>query len=143
MSSATNYGLPLKLLEYTSLGLPSLTIRNAAIGYYFGQDDCLFYDPADADSLRRVLESLADNPEILLRYRQRAIALREKFRWSVEKQKYISILHELCSEPVVAPVNATLILRVRERFGWQLLVSEGGELITSGQQPPCLVVTCA
>ena len=107
MSSATNYGLPLKLLEYTSLGLPSLTIRNAAIGYYFGQDDCLFYDPADADSLRRVLESLADNPEILLRYRQRAIALREKFRWSVEKQKYISILHELCSEPVVATVNAT------------------------------------
>ena len=107
MSSATNYGLPLKLLEYTSLGLPSLTIRNAAISYYFGQDDCLFYDPADADSLRRVFESLADNPEILLRYRQRAIALREKFRWSVEKQKYISILHELCNEPGVTPVVAT------------------------------------
>ncbi len=107
MSSATNYGLPLKLLEYTSLGLPSLTIRNAAISYYFGQDDCLFYDPEDADSLRRVFESLADNPEILLRYRQRAIALREKFRWSVEKQKYISILHELCNEPGVTPVAAT------------------------------------
>ena len=37
ISSITNYALPLKLLEYLSMGIPSITVRNAAIGYYFGR----------------------------------------------------------------------------------------------------------
>ena len=45
ISSITDYVLPLKLLEYISMGVPSITVRNTAIGYYFGDDDCLFYDP--------------------------------------------------------------------------------------------------
>ena len=56
ISTVTNYALPLKLLEYTSLGLPVLTVRTPAISYYFEQGDCLFYDPADVESLRVILE---------------------------------------------------------------------------------------
>ena len=95
ISSITNYALPLKLLEYLSLGMPSLTVRNAAIGYYFGEDDCLFYEPSEPESLRAVLEQLIENPNLLCHYQQRAIVLREKFLWSHEKQKYISILNRL------------------------------------------------
>jgi glycosyltransferase involved in cell wall biosynthesis len=87
--------LPLKLLEYLSLGMPSITVRNAAIGYYFGEDDCLFYDPADPESLRVILDRLAACPDLLTRYQQRALALREKFLWSNEKQRYVALLHRL------------------------------------------------
>jgi glycosyltransferase involved in cell wall biosynthesis len=95
IGSMTNYALPLKLLECISMGMPVVTVKNAAISYYFDEGDCLFYRPNDIDSLRDVLDRVADNPEILMHYRQRAVALRDKFLWSNEKRKYISLLREL------------------------------------------------
>jgi glycosyltransferase involved in cell wall biosynthesis len=97
ISSITDYALPLKLLEYLSLGMPSVTVRNAAIGYYFSEDDCLFYDPDDPDSLSAVLDRLVENPDLLYTYQRRAVTLREKFLWSHEKQKYISLLVKLAN----------------------------------------------
>ena len=98
ISSITNYVLPLKLLEYLCLGMPSVTVRNAAIGYYFGEDECLFYDPNDPESLRLILDRLAGTPDLLAHYQQRALALRGKFLWSNEKQKYIDVLRRLTKQ---------------------------------------------
>src|SRR5262249_24542982 len=97
ISSITDYVLPLKLLEYLSMGIPSITVRNKAISHYFSDDDCLFYEPGNVQSLRAILDGLAGDPEILQRYRQRALALREKFTWAREKQKYIGVLRELAA----------------------------------------------
>jgi glycosyltransferase involved in cell wall biosynthesis len=102
ISSMTNYQLPLKLLEYLSLAMPSITVRNVAIGYYFGEDDCLFYDPGDPESLRLILDRLAMNPDMLAHYQQRALALRDKFLWSKEKQKYVAVLRRLTQEAAPA-----------------------------------------
>jgi len=94
ISSITNYALSLKLLEYLSLGMTSITVRNAAISYYFGDDDLLFYRPGEPESFGRVMDRLAENPDILYRYQQRARELRGKFLWSSEKKKYISLLNQ-------------------------------------------------
>ena len=91
-SSITHYALPLKLLEYLSMGIPSVTVRNAAIEYYFSEDDCLFYEPGNPESLAAVLDRVVEEPGILDHYRDRAVAIREKFLWSTEKRKYIAIL---------------------------------------------------
>jgi glycosyltransferase involved in cell wall biosynthesis len=98
ISSITNYVLPLKLLEYLCLGMPSVTVRNAAIGYYFGEDECLFYDPNDPESLRLILDRLVGTPVLLAHYQQRALELRGKFLWSNEKQKYIDVLRRLTKQ---------------------------------------------
>jgi glycosyltransferase involved in cell wall biosynthesis len=95
ISSITKYVLPLKLLEYLSLGLPCVTVRNAAIGYYFSEDDCLFYEPGNPESLRTVLDRLVEEPAVLAHYQERALALRPKFLWSHERQKYVALLHSL------------------------------------------------
>ena len=95
ISSITEYALPLKLLEYLSMGIPSITVRNTAIGYYFGDDDCLFYEPGNVESLRALLDRLAVSPDLLHRYQQRAASLREKFAWSHERRKYVALLHKL------------------------------------------------
>ena len=95
LSSIINYALSVKLFEYISLGIPVVTVRTAAIGYYFGENDCLFYQPDDPDSLRALLDRIAENPSLLLQYRERAVAVREKFLWSNEKRKYIGLLQEL------------------------------------------------
>lgn len=103
ISSITNYALPLKMLEYISLGLPVITVRNAAISYYFGESDCLYYQPGDPDSLCSVLDRLAENPTLLLHYHQKAVSIRDKFSWSSEKKKYISLLRELSNRLLPIP----------------------------------------
>jgi glycosyltransferase involved in cell wall biosynthesis len=91
----TNLALPIKLLEYIAMGLPVVAIRNAAIAHYFGEEDCLFFDWNDPASLSAALDRLAESPDLLLRYRARAMALRERFAWTAEKQKYTALLREL------------------------------------------------
>lgn len=98
ISSVTNYALPLKLLEYTSMGLPVVTVRSAAISYYFGDDDCIFFEWNDAASLSATLDKIAEHPECLLRYRQRAIALRGRFSWTGEKKKYVALLQQMTGD---------------------------------------------
>ena len=95
ISSVTNYALPLKLLEYISLGLPVVTVRSKAISYYFREEDCLFFDSNDPHSLSDVLDRIVENPEILLPYRERSVALRERFSWAGEKVKYVALLRQL------------------------------------------------
>ena len=94
-SSILNFALPVKLIEYFSLGMPSITVRNAAIEHYFDDTDCLFYEPEDQDSLRRLLDRVADDPGLVERYRQRSITTRERCLWSVERRRYVDLLREL------------------------------------------------
>jgi glycosyltransferase involved in cell wall biosynthesis len=82
------------------LGLPVVTARNAAIAHYFSETDCLFYNPDKPDSLPELLARIADNPGILVEFRERAVAIREQFLWSVEKRRYVSVLCELARIPV-------------------------------------------
>ena len=100
ISSMTNYALPLKMLEYISMGLPVITVRNAAISYYFGEADCLYYQPGDSESLRMVLDRAAEDPSLLMHYHQKAVSLREKFCWSNEKKKYLSLLRGVSNRPL-------------------------------------------
>jgi glycosyltransferase involved in cell wall biosynthesis len=95
ISSVTNHALPLKLLEYISMGLPVVTVRSAAICHYFREDDCLFYDWDDIDSLRDLLDTVAAEPQLLEHYHRRGVALRDKFSWSTEREKYIALLKDL------------------------------------------------
>lgn len=99
ISSVTNYALPLKLLEYISMGLPVVTVRSYAISYYFGEKDCIFFDWNKPESLSAALDRIAENPEILLQYRERAVALRGQFAWSGEKKKYVELLRQLSGAP--------------------------------------------
>jgi len=95
ISSVTNYALPLKLVEYISLGLPVVTVRNAAISYYLTEDDCIFFDWDDPNSLSTALDRIAENPQALLHCRERSLALRDSFSWSGEKKKYVAMLRQL------------------------------------------------
>lgn len=95
VSSVTNYAVPLKLLEYISMGLPVITVRNYAISYYFSEDDCLFFDWNDARSLSATLDRIAEDPEILIHYRKRSVALRDRFSWTSQQVKYVTLLRQL------------------------------------------------
>lgn len=100
-SMATDYMLPLKMLEYISCGLPVITLRNRAIRHYFNEDDLIYYDAHDENSLLKILEYIISNPDSLYKSRNTIKQLRERFLWSSEKVRYGELLNKLCEVKIV------------------------------------------
>ena len=76
------------------MGIPPVTVRNTAIGHYFKEGDCFFYKPGEPESLAALLDFIAEHPEVLLEHREKALALRPKFVWGGQKEKYIQLLRQ-------------------------------------------------
>jgi glycosyltransferase involved in cell wall biosynthesis len=102
-SQVADFALPLKLVEYTCLGMPSISIRNAAIDHYFRPDECMFFDSGDVAALARLLDQVAEDPACLSGYRRRLEAARGRLMWSREKAKYIAMLRDLATLSEPAP----------------------------------------
>jgi glycosyltransferase involved in cell wall biosynthesis len=94
-----NFALPLKLLEYTCLGLPSITVRNAAIAHYWRPDECIYFTAGDVKELASRFDMLAEHPDRLLEFRQRLAVARNRFLWSNEKRRYVEMLDDLAGHP--------------------------------------------
>ena len=97
-STVANFALPLKLVEYTCLGMPSITVRNAAIEHYFSPNECMFFDSGDAHALARHIDSVVESPDCLIEYRRRLEGVRNRLLWSKEKEKYITVLRNLSAQ---------------------------------------------
>lgn len=94
-STVANFALPLKLVEYTCLGMPSITVRNAAIEHYFSPDECMFFDSGDVPALAGLLDRVAEDPDCLVEFRKKLENVRNRLLWSKEKEKYVSLLHDI------------------------------------------------
>jgi hypothetical protein len=57
--------------------------------------------------LRAILDRLAASPDLIAHYQQRAIALRGKFLWSNEKEKYIAVLKRFIDQGSQAPARSS------------------------------------
>jgi glycosyltransferase involved in cell wall biosynthesis len=99
-STVANFALPLKLVEYTCLGMPSIAVRSAAIEHYFCPDECMFFDSGDVQALARLIDSVVENPDCLIEYRRKLEGVRERLLWSKEKKKYIAMLRDLAGYSV-------------------------------------------
>jgi glycosyltransferase involved in cell wall biosynthesis len=94
----SDFALPLKLIEYTCLGLPSVTVNSTAISYYLRADECMLYPPGDSTALAKILDGIAENPRRLDEYRRRLPGAQARMSWSREKQKYVAMLRSLAGD---------------------------------------------
>ena len=95
LSSGTQHMLPLKMMEYISVGLPVLTIRNSPIGYYFTEEDCFYYDPEKPETLNHWFNAFIEDKDLLDHGRNHVLTIRNRFLWNNEKRKYITLLENL------------------------------------------------
>ena len=78
---ATHLMLPLKLIDYVTLGIPAIAPRLKTIEYYFGPDLVTFYEPENIDSMVTAVVSLYRDTQRRQRQPHIAKSFLEKYRW--------------------------------------------------------------
>jgi glycosyltransferase involved in cell wall biosynthesis len=94
-SPATEYMLPVKMLELLAMGIPPIASANAAIRHYIDANMYFAYNPYDMGSLTRLIEAIVDAPSLLTEKRRVIMEAPKKCLWKEERGKYLALLAEL------------------------------------------------
>ena len=94
-SAACDLMLPVKLLEYVSLGIPTVVPRLKTIEHYFTNDMVTYYEPENVDSLAAAIRQLHGRAEFR---RQQAAQAREfltEYGWERQGQELVTMYRSL------------------------------------------------
>jgi len=95
-SSATHLMLPVKLLEYATLGIPVISARLRTIEHYFGSNAVRYFDPGDVEGLADAIEDLYRHPE---KRERLALAAGEiiahRLTWNNQRRNYYEAIDSL------------------------------------------------
>lgn len=94
-SPATDYMLPVKLMELFAMGIPAITVPNTAIRYYIDESLYFGYDPRNMDTLTLLIDRLIDDPSLILSKREAVLSESARYLWKNERLKYLDILAQL------------------------------------------------
>lgn len=96
-SGATHLMLPVKLLEYTTLGIPVIASRLQTIEHYFDSSCLRFFEPGDPASLAKAIGELYESPALCLRLAENARRVMDVINWQNQRECYYeaidSVLH--------------------------------------------------
>jgi glycosyltransferase involved in cell wall biosynthesis len=87
--------LPVKLLEYVSLGIPTVAPRLDTIQRYFTEEMVAYYEPGNVDALADAILHLHDDTE--RRRRQAAFArdFLDRYGWERQGEELVAMYRTL------------------------------------------------
>ena len=94
-NTAGDLMLPVKLLEYVSLGIPVVAPRLRTIQRYFSDDMVTYYEPEDVESLAAAVVGLHDDRERRQRQAMSASGFLSQYGWERQGRELISMYHTL------------------------------------------------
>jgi glycosyltransferase involved in cell wall biosynthesis len=94
-SCATHLMLPVKLLEYATLGIPIISARLRTIEHYFDDDAVRYFEPGDPASLAKAIEDLYSHPERRHALANRASEVAASLSWPRQRQQYYATIDSL------------------------------------------------
>lgn len=80
-NAATELMLPVKLLEYVSLGLPAIAPRLKAIEHYFSADMVTYFEPEDVDSMADAILAMYGNKNRRMVQMKKARTFLDRYGW--------------------------------------------------------------
>ena len=87
--------LPVRLLEYVTMGLPAVVSKVGTVESYFGDEDVAFYPPQDASALASRIVELYRSPSDRLQMADRAKATFRRYEWPQMQQQYYQVIDRL------------------------------------------------
>jgi glycosyltransferase involved in cell wall biosynthesis len=94
----TDCGLPTKLLEYVTLGIPSISSRTLTTSDYFDDSMVYYFEPGDVDGLARRLVEVYCDPSAAQAKAVRAQVFTEQNNWRTESARYLGLIDRLVAE---------------------------------------------
>ena len=94
-SVACDLMLPVKLMEYVSLGIPAVVPRLRTIQHYFPEHMVAFYEPEDIDSMAEAILRLSCSPELRTRQAADARAFIDEHGWGRQGAELVRFYEEL------------------------------------------------
>jgi len=92
---ASELMLPVKMLEYVSLGIPVVVPRLKTIEYYFSDDMVFFFEPDNPDSLFQAIQHAYQNKMTRKEKAARAKKFLDQYGWETHKLDFIGMYDEL------------------------------------------------
>ena len=87
--------LPVKLLEYVTLGIPSISTDLPSIRYYFQQGEVTLVEPGSVETLASAIETLALDPQLRERQARQALEFTERHSWNGERNRYLELMDRM------------------------------------------------
>jgi len=94
-TSATQLMLPVKLLEFATLGIPAIAARLRTIEHYFGDQAVRYFTPGDCHDLARAIEDLYRDPCKRRELSRRAALEVAKLSWTEQSRRYFGAVDSL------------------------------------------------
>jgi glycosyltransferase involved in cell wall biosynthesis len=94
-SSATHLMLPVKLLDYATIGIPVIAARLRTIEHYFGDGGVEFFEPGNCEDLARAIMRLYLDPPLRERLVDRARVALNALSWESQKSEYLRTIDAL------------------------------------------------
>jgi glycosyltransferase involved in cell wall biosynthesis len=92
---AANLMLPVKLMEYVSLGIPTVVPRLPTILRYFGEDTVSYYEAGDVKSLADAIYRLYRDPDLRVRQAQKAGEVLDVCGWERQGAELVGFYKRL------------------------------------------------
>jgi glycosyltransferase involved in cell wall biosynthesis len=84
--------LPLKLLEYVGMGIPSIVSETETIKSYFNDQMVRFCKPGDDRELAEAILELYRDPKRRAQLVANASTFNSSFNWEQQKKKYFDVV---------------------------------------------------
>jgi len=96
--SFNNWMLPVKMLEYAAMEIPTIAPRLKIICHYFDDNSAFFYTPDDAvDMAQRIIE-ICQQPEKIIQAKESLRKFNQRYNWSVLEHEYLDTVKRLISD---------------------------------------------
>ncbi|HTY54083.1 MAG TPA: glycosyltransferase family 4 protein [Candidatus Binataceae bacterium] len=92
---ATRLMLPVKLLEYVTLGIPVITSRLKTVEYYFPETAVRMVPPGDAEAMADAILELYQDPAYRHQLAQNARRIVNKTSWAAQRKNFFHAVDSL------------------------------------------------
>jgi len=103
-----NYMLPVKMLEYAAMEIPTIAPRLRVIRHYFNEDSAIFYTPDDVEDMARRIVEVYHHREIIANVKQCLRIFNQRHNWSAMEKKYLDIVSHLLGTDLATGLECNL-----------------------------------
>ena len=92
-----NYMLPVKMLEYAAMEIPTIVPRLKILERYFDETSAFFYEPDDANDLARAIRFIHNDRSLITTRIDGLRKFNAEYNWDIMAEHYLNMINELAA----------------------------------------------